>query len=108
IIGIGKTIYKPTKLSRSEEIIGYTTVFKSDGDYRLNSCTPPSDFLSYEKNLETLIIESVNEVAKLEGIGEGETIRIIFHVFKKTGRREVNAVNNAVGKLGMYSIEWAL
>lgn len=108
IFGIGHSTAWPSRLSPVKNYIGFTTVFRSDGDYILNTCTPWVDFNNYQPHLEELIIDTVKEVAQIEGIKEGEPIRLIFHIYKRVGHKEVNAVNNAIGKLPQYQIEAAL
>ncbi|TAK31056.1 MAG: hypothetical protein EPO21_18290 [Chloroflexota bacterium] len=110
VFGIGRSIERAhgSRLGAAQQIIGFTTVFRSDGDYVLNACTPYTDFTNYARRLEEVVLRSVTEVAETEGIGEGETIRLIFHVYKRTGRREVDAIQNAIAKLTRYRIEFAL
>lgn len=110
IFGIGRSIEREpgSRLGAIEQIIGFTTVFRSDGDYLLNACTPYTDFANYERRLEEVILRSVAEVAASEGIADGEEIRLIFHVYKRTGRREVHAIENAIAKLTRYRLDYAL
>jgi len=110
VFGIGRSIERPpgSRLGAAKQIIGFTTVFRSDGDYLLNTCTPYSTFSDYARRLEDIIKRTVEEVVAIEGIADGEPIRVIFHVYKRTGRREVDAVHNAIAKLTRYSIEFAL
>ena len=108
VIGIGHAIDRDTRLSYGKPVIGFTTVFKNNGDFLLSGCTPFCDFSSYEDKLEDVIVSSVEKVAEREGYRDGEELRIIFHVFKKTGRRENQAVQKALERLKKYKIEYAL
>lgn len=108
IIGIGSSIIKESKLSKGEKIIGFTTIFKCNGDYLINDCTPYSSFDNYEKNLENTVVSSIESVAKRENYKDGEEIRIIFHVFKRTGKKEVNAIQKAIKRLNRFKIEFSL
>src|SRR5205814_631950 len=104
VFGIGKSDERVpgARLSAVQQVIGFTAVFRSDGDYLLNSCTPYTDVSQYERHLEDLVARVVPEVAKSEGIAAGETLRLVFHVYKSTGRREVGALENAIAKLPAY------
>jgi hypothetical protein len=108
VIGIGRSIDRETRLARGKQVVGFTAVFKNNGDFLLSSCTPYCDFSDYEEHLEEAIVSSVNRVAEREAYEEGEEIRIIFHVFKRTGQRENRAVQRALDRLGKYKIEYAL
>jgi len=110
IFGIGHSVERPPgmRLSPADEIIGFTTVFRSDGDYLLNSCTSRTTIAQYERELEGVIVRAIQDVAAIEGIADGESIRLIFHVFKKTGQREVRAIQNAIAKTPRFKIEFAL
>ena len=47
-------------------------------------------------------------MAGFEQISDGDNLRLIFHVYKRTGKQEISAVRNAIGKLTRYDIEYAL
>jgi hypothetical protein len=110
VFGIGHSVQRPpgSRLGRQEQVIGFTTVFRSDGDYLLNACTPYTDIANYERRLEAVILKSVEEVADIEGIDDGGELRLIFHVYKTTGQREVRAIQNAIAKLTRFQVEFAL
>jgi hypothetical protein len=108
VIGIGRAFDRDSRLSPGRPVIGFTTVFKNNGDFMLSGCTPYCDFDIYEKQLENVIVSSVEKVAEREGYQDGEEVRIIFHVFKKTGQRENRAVLNALASLERFRIEYAL
>lgn len=110
IFGIGRTVERPpgSRLSPMQQVIGFTAVFRSDGDYLLNSCTPYTDFAHYERHLEELILKVVPEVAASEGVPDDGSMRLIFHLYRSAGRREVAAIENAIAKLPRYGIEYAL
>jgi len=110
IFGIGRSVERTAggRLGKTRQVIGYTTVFGSDGDYLLNSCTAWTDEDNYSQRLEEVVLRSVHEVAAIEGIAEGALVRLIFHVFKRTGRQEREALANVVARLTMYDVEYAL
>jgi hypothetical protein len=110
VIGIGRSIERAphSRLGSADQIIGFTAIFRSDGDYLLSGCTPYANIANYQEKLEEVIRKAVSDVALSEGIADGETIRLIFHVYKRTGRREAQAIQNAIAKLTRYTIEFAL
>lgn len=79
-------------------IVGFTVLFKQNGDYILSySKSPVTSWGEYEKSVEELVYESVKEYRKQEQ----EPVNIIFHLTKKPGKdREINSVKNALTRLG--------
>jgi len=96
IIGIGKAEKQKHRLARRQALIGFTTVFKQNGDFVLfKAVAPKVTFDEYEQVLTRLIVETVEEYEGLERMPR----RIIFHIYKQTGRREVRAVTSALSTL---------
>lgn len=109
IIGIGqRMIREKGRLGGSERVVGYTSLFKSNGDYLLAACTPAESWDKYESALTKTIVAAVTDVVKQEGIEVGAEVRLIFHVFKSTGKREQSAIDAALKQLPAYRIEHSL
>jgi hypothetical protein len=108
VFGIGRSVQRSTRFGDAQETIGFTTVFRANGEYVYNDCTPYSDASSYEQALEDTIRRTVSRVAAFEQLNDGAPLRLIFHVPRRPGRREEKAILNAVGKLPKYKIEFAL
>jgi hypothetical protein len=109
IIGVGQRMVRDKgRLGGSERVVGYTSLFKANGDYLLAACTPAEPWDKYETALTNTIVSAVKDVAKQEGIEPGAEMRLIFHVFKSTGKRENNAIESALKELTAYRIEHAL
>ncbi len=109
IIGVGQRIVRDKgRLGSSERVVGYTSLFKANGDYLLSLCTPAEPWEKYETALTKTIVSAVKDAAKQEGIEAGAEMRLIFHVFKSTGKRENNAIEAALKELTAYRIEYAL
>lgn len=83
-------------------------MFRANGQYLYNDCTPYCAPGKYEVALEQTIIRTVNQVAAFESLPEGARVRLIFHVPRRPGRHEERAVINAVGKLPRFNVEFAL
>lgn len=109
VFGVGRaSIGRNRHGAGREEIIGFATVFRANGQYLYNDCTPYCDNSKYESSLETTILRTVTQVAAFEGLGEGAKLRLIFHVPRRPGRHEERAVLNAVGKLPRFKVDFAL
>lgn len=108
VFGIGRAMVGERRHAGKEETIGFATVFRSNGQYLYNDCTPYCDRDDYEVALEKTILRTVEKVAAYESIKDGAEVRLIFHVPRRPGKHEERAVLNAVGKLPRYKVEFAL
>jgi hypothetical protein len=108
IIGVDTAEIRDSKLAQKKRIVGYTTMFKSNGDYLLGECIPYAKFDEYDEKLKETIVNNISLIAENENYKEGEELRLIFHVFKNTGEKEVSAITKAIKELEKYRIEYAL
>lgn len=108
VFGIGRSMRRVSRFSEAEETIGFATVFRANGEYLFNDCTPYCDESSYERAMEDTIRRTVERVAAFEQLPDGSPLRLVFHVPRRPGRREEHAILNAVGKLPKYQVEFAL
>jgi Piwi domain len=108
IFGVGRDIRKSSRFDCGEETIGFATVFRANGEYLYNDCTPYCVGSEYEKALETTIRRTVERVAAFEQLEDGAKVRLIFHLPRRPGKREERAILNAVGKLPRFDIDFAL
>jgi hypothetical protein len=108
VFGIGRALTRTARLRNADETIGFATVFRANGEYLYNDCTPYCHPKDYERALEETIKRSVERVAEFEQLPPGSVLRLIFHVHRRTGKREVQPILNAVRKLPKYKIEYAL
>jgi hypothetical protein len=92
VLGMSRAMDKNRKV-----FVGFSTIFKSNGDYILfYSKSPVSSWGEYENQLEDLTYEAIKEYELKEKLPEN----IVFHFHKKTGRKEINAVQNAIKRIG--------
>ncbi len=108
VFGIGRDVRKASRFDCGEETIAFATVFRANGEYLYNDCTPYCVGSEYEKALEATIRRTVERVAAFEQLEEGAKVRLIFHVPRRPGKREERAILNAVGKLPRFDIDFAL
>ncbi len=108
LFGIGRDVRKTSRFQTGEETIGFATVFRANGEYLYNDCTPYCIGGDYERALESTIRRTVERVAAYERLEEGAKVRLIFHVPRRPGKREERAILNAVGKLPKFDIDFAL
>jgi hypothetical protein len=108
IFGIGRSMRRVGRFGEAEETIGFATVFRANGEYLYNDCTPYCDKASYEGALEDTIRRSVEKVAAFEALPDGAPLRLIFHVPRRPGGHEKRPILNAVRKLPRFKVEFAL
>lgn len=111
IFGIGRSTGSTRQSGRygdREQTVGFATVFRANGEYVYNDSTPYCDDDKYEEALEETIRRSIERVAAFEQLPDGAPLQLIFHVSRRGGRREVQPILNAVGKLPRYKIKFAL
>lgn len=109
VFGVGRSVRKEgRRFGEREETVGFATVFRANGEYLFNDCTPYCADDQYERALEETIRRTVQRVAAYEQLEDGAPVRLIFHVPRRPGRHEESAILNAVGKLPRFQIEFAL
>lgn len=108
VLGIGRSVRRDGRFGEREETVGFATVFRANGEYLFNDCTPYCADDEYESALENTIRQTVEKVAAYEQLPDGAPLRLIFHVPRRPGRREETAILNAVGKLPRFAIDFAL
>ena len=85
-------------------IVGFTTIFKDNGDYILyHSKSPVKKWDEYEAGLEDLVKEALQAYKSLYG----DPKSLVVHFHKRTGVHEVKAVTAAIDAIGL-DIPYAL
>lgn len=109
IIGVGHSWSRQNQFSGSANtrVVGITTFLSSDGQYLLSD--KARDVL-YEKYFDELLRSLKNSIQKLEkeqGWNNGDTIRLIFHIFKPIKNVEFEVVSKLVTEIKNYKIQFA-
>jgi hypothetical protein len=108
IFGVGSSVERESRFGAGHRVVGITTLFSRDGDYILNACTPYVDFDAYERRLAETVRQALSDAIESQAIQKGEKIRLIFHVFKETGRTEIQAIQAALAHFHDHDIEYAV
>ncbi|MEM3760769.1 MAG: Piwi domain-containing protein [Candidatus Bathyarchaeia archaeon] len=99
VLGMSRAMDKTKKV-----IVGFTTLFKHNGDFILSySKSPVTTWDEYEKGIENLVCEAIKEYQKREEVPTS----LVFHFHKRTGKKEIQAVKNAIESLNV-DIKYAL
>jgi hypothetical protein len=101
VIGVGR--HDIRRFDAPEQLFGVAAAFRQDGDFLFAGSTAPvvpQD--EYESSLSALIADFIERFAQSQGAAPE---RVVIHLFKRTGWREVSAIETA---LAGQAIEWAL
>jgi hypothetical protein len=109
IIGIGhswlrKNQYKGAKQNR---VVGITTFLSSDGQYLLGDKVKDVAFENYFAELLKSLKQSIQRLSSEQGWTEGDTIRLIFHIFKPIKNTEFDVISQLIKEITEYKIKFA-
>jgi hypothetical protein len=84
IIGIGHSWLRRNQYSGAEQnrVVGITTFMSSDGQYLLGDKVKDVAFENYFGELLKSLKQSIERLSTEQGWSEGNTVRLIFHIFK--------------------------
>ena len=108
VIGIGNKVFKEDRYSISRRIVGITTIFTGDGNYLLSNTSKDVPYEDYLDELKRSLRLNIEKVKMKYNWKQGDTIRLVFHVFKPFKNDEIVAVEETVGDLqNEYNIIFA-
>ena len=109
IVGIGSsTIHKNIFAGNTQErVVGITTFFSGDGKYLLSSKCRDVPYEEYFDELLNNLKTSIKEISLDYGWQDGDTVRIIFHIFKPIKNIEADVVEKLVSEYSNYKVVFA-
>lgn len=109
VIGIGHSWIRKNQYVGSEQnrVVGITTFLSSDGQYLLGDKVKDVSFDNYFDELLKSLKVSIQRVSTEQGWGDGETVRLIFHIFKPIKSVEFDVVSELVQQFDQYKIKFA-
>lgn len=109
IIGIGHSWLKKNSYKGAEQnrVVGITTFLKSDGQYLLGGKVKDVPFEDYFSELLKNLKSSIKQLATDQGWQEGETVRLIFHIFKPIKNVEFDVISQLIKETPEYRIKFA-
>jgi len=99
VIGIGSKVFKENRFSISRRIVGIATLFSGDGKYLLSNTSKDVPFEDYLEELQQSLMININKVRIDNNWIPGDTVRLVFHVFKPFSNDEINAIERMVIEL---------
>ena len=109
VIGIGHSIIRQNQFSGNyqERVVGITTFFSSDGQYLLGNKVKDVLFEDYFGELLSSLKESIEKLEQDNGWRPGDTIRLIFHIFKPIKDVEFLVVKELIKQFSKFVIQFA-
>jgi len=109
VIGIGHSWIRANafKGAASNRVVGITTFLRSDGQYILGEKVKDVDFEHYFSELLASLKGSIKRISSEQGWKEGETVRLIFHIFKPIKNTEFDVISQLVRDITEYKIRFA-
>lgn len=109
IIGIGHSWIRTNKYKNAEQnrVVGITTFFSSDGQYLVGDKVKDVPYDDYFDELLKNLIQSFKLLESIQGWKKGDTIRLIFHIFKPIKNVEFDVVCALIEKYDDYKVQFA-
>ena len=109
IIGIGHSWLRRNQYSGAEQnrVVGITTFMSSDGQYLLGDKVKDVAFENYFDELLKSLKQSIERLSTEQGWSEGNTVRLIFHIFKPIKNTEFDVISQLVKDITQFKIKFA-
>lgn len=109
IIGIGHSWLRKNQYRGADKnrVVGITTFLSSDGQYLLGDKVKDVAFENYFIELLKSLKLSINRLSSEQGWAIGETVRLIFHIFKPIKNIEFDVISELIKEITQYKIRFA-
>jgi argonaute-like protein implicated in RNA metabolism and viral defense len=109
VIGIGHSMIRQNTFSGADQnrVVGLTTFFSSDGQYLLSNKAKDVSYEEYFTELLRNLNDSFTKLEQEQAWNEGDTIRLIFHIFKPIRNIEFDVISELVKQYSKFKIQFA-
>lgn len=109
VIGIGHSWIRKNQYAGAESnrVVGITTFLSSDGQYLLGDKVKDVAFENYFEELLRSLKQSILRLSNEQGWNEGDTVRLIFHIFKPIKNVEFDVISQLIKETSQYKIKFA-
>lgn len=109
VIGIGHSWIRQNMYKGAEQdrVVGITTFLSSDGQYLLGEKAKDVAYDDYFEELLRSLIQSFSRLENEQAWKDGDTIRLIFHIFKPIKNIEFEVVSKLIKEYTKYKIQFA-
>ena len=109
VIGIGHSWIRSNQFSGADahRIVGITTIMSGDGQYLMADRIRDVEFDDYFDALLNSLDVALKNLIKQQAWRTGDTIRLVFHIFKPIKNVEFEVVKNLVRTYNEYKVQFA-
>lgn len=109
VIGIGHSWLRNNQYAGAEQnrVVGITTFLSGDGQYLLSDKVKEVAFDDYFSELLKSLRTSIEKLSSEYGWAEGDTVRLIFHIFKPIKNTEFDVISQLVKEISRFKIKFA-
>lgn len=109
VIGIGHSWLRKNQYAGAESnrVVGITTFLSSDGQYLLGDKVKDVDYDNYFQELLKSLKQSIQRLSSEQGWSDGDTVRLIFHIFKPIKNVEFDVISQLIKETSQYKIKFA-
>ncbi|MDR6563196.1 MULTISPECIES: Piwi domain-containing protein [unclassified Arcicella] len=109
VIGIGHSWLRKNQYTGAESnrVVGITTFLSSDGQYLLGDKVKDVSFENYFEELLKSLKQSIQRLSSEQGWSDGDTVRLIFHIFKPIKNVEFDVISQLIKDIPQYKIKFA-
>ena len=109
VVGIGHSWLRNNQYKGAEQnrIVGITTFLSSDGQYILGDKIKDVKYEDYFAELLKSLDESIDLISTEQGWEKGDTVRLIFHIFKPIKNVEFEVISELAKKKSDFKIQFA-
>ena len=109
LVGVGHALERPNLWSGAEQskVVGITTFFLGDGSYLLGERLRSVPYKDYFSELLKALKTSIETVASEYAWRNGDSVRIVFHIFKPIRHVEADVVSQLVEAFPQFEILFA-
>jgi argonaute-like protein implicated in RNA metabolism and viral defense len=108
VVGIGSSMLRRNLFAGSpqQRIVGITTFFTGDGRYIFGNRCKEIPFEQYFDELLSSLRSSIQDISADYNWRDGDTVRIVFHVFKPIKNVEAEVVAALLQEFAQYDIRY--
>lgn len=109
VVGIGNSLERPNLWAGAEQsrVVGITTFFLGDGSYVLGERLRSVPYETYFEELLKALKTSINSIAEQYAWKDGDSVRIVFHIFKPIKNVEADVVARLIEEFPQFKILFA-
>lgn len=107
VIGLGSAVLRESRLGEERRVVGITTIFSGDGQYLLSNASKEVGYEHYVEELLSTLKSCLAEIERRYAWQKGDTVRLVFHVFKPLKNLEAVTVKKFVEELTDFNVEFA-